>query len=280
MTDEDYIDIAIEISKTACFPYGAIVVKDKKIIGRSDDITLINKSMFPHAELHAIESASKNKNLYGELAGSTIYTSCEPCTMCIGAILYEGINKVVYAATLEDSDKYYNPEILIDSDKLFEYGYNKIEVVKGLHRESAIQVFKNHIEKVKNRILITGSVLSSDTDLINNYKKLVNIVSGDGFLVSSPIDTMKFNGTDCEKYQRALDLLKDTKYIIAELSVVSTGQGMELQEAVNLGIPILVIAKAGSKISSLVKGCRNVVDIIYYENIESIEMEVKKFIKK
>ena len=45
MTDEDYIDIAIEISKTACFPYGAIVVKDKKIIGRSDDITLINKSM-------------------------------------------------------------------------------------------------------------------------------------------------------------------------------------------------------------------------------------------
>lgn len=91
---------------------------------------------------------------------------------------------------------------------------------------------------------------------------------------------MKFTGTDCEKYQRALDLLKDTKYIIAELSVVSTGQGMELQEAVNLGIPILVIAKAGSKISSLVKGCRNVVDIIYYEDIESIEMEVKKFIKK
>mgnify|MGYP002509027715 CR=1 FL=1 len=42
MTDEDYIDIAIEISKTACFPYGAIVVKDKKIIGRSDDITLIS----------------------------------------------------------------------------------------------------------------------------------------------------------------------------------------------------------------------------------------------
>ena len=55
---------------------------------------------------------------------------------------------------------------------------------------------------------------------------------------------------------------------------------MELQEAVNLGIPILVIAKAGSKISSLIKGCRNVVDIIYYDDIESIEMEVKKFIKK
>lgn len=41
MTDEDYIDIAIEISKTAKFPYGAIIVKENKIIGRSDKATLV-----------------------------------------------------------------------------------------------------------------------------------------------------------------------------------------------------------------------------------------------
>lgn len=65
--DEKFIDIAIEISKKAKYPYGAIVVKEGKIIGRSDDNTLIENSMYSHAELEAIESASKNKNFYMEI---------------------------------------------------------------------------------------------------------------------------------------------------------------------------------------------------------------------
>lgn len=80
MNDEDYIDIAIEISKNAKYPYGAIVVKDGDIIGRSDDKTLTPTSMYSHAELEAIESASKNKNLYGDLKGAIMFVSCEPCT--------------------------------------------------------------------------------------------------------------------------------------------------------------------------------------------------------
>ena len=89
MTDKQYIDIAIEISKNAKYPYGAFVVKDNKIVGRSDDKTLMETSMYSHAELEAIESASKNKNLYGDLKGATIYVSCKPCMMCIRSILYE-----------------------------------------------------------------------------------------------------------------------------------------------------------------------------------------------
>ena len=58
MNDEQFIDIAIEISKNAKYPYGAIVVKDGEIIGRSDDNTLMETSMYSHAELEAIESAS------------------------------------------------------------------------------------------------------------------------------------------------------------------------------------------------------------------------------
>ncbi len=280
MTDEEYIDIAIDISRNAVFPYGAIIVKNGEILGRSDDETLIGKSMFSHAELMAIESASRNKNLYGELNGATLYTSCEPCTMCIGAILYEGISRVVYAATLRDSDVNYNPEILIDSDKLFDYGYNKIEVVKELHQEEAVEVLKNHINKIKNRVLITGAVLSSSEESIDIYNRIIDIIDKDKYQISSPLDTMKFVGNDCEKYKRAMNLLSDTKYIIAEMSNVSTGQGMELQEAVNLNIPVLVIAKTGSKISGLVKGCKSVVDIVYYDQIEDIESNIREFIRE
>ncbi len=140
MTDEQYIDIAIEISKKAKYPYGAIIVKDNKIIGRSDDKTLI-ETMYSHPELKAIESATKN--LYGDLNGATLYTSCEPCMMCMGAILYEEISKIVYAATLQDSNDYYCPEMITNIDELAKYSKNKIEIIKELHRDKAIEVLKN-----------------------------------------------------------------------------------------------------------------------------------------
>ena len=148
MTDEKYIDIAIEISKKAKYPYGAIVVKDDVIIGRSDDKTLIEESMYSHAELEAIESASKSKNLYGDLKGAIMYVSCEPCMMCMGAILYEEFSKVVYAATLQDSNDNYCPEMITNIDELVKYSNNKIELVKELHRDKALEVLKMRGEKL------------------------------------------------------------------------------------------------------------------------------------
>ena len=142
MNDEQYIDIAIEISKKAKYPYGAIIVKDDVIIGRSDDNTLIGQSMYSHSELKVIESASKNKNLYGDLKGATLYVSCEPCMMCMGAILYEGISKVVYAATLQDSNDYYCEEVITDIDVLSKFAKERIKIIKELHRDKAIEVLK------------------------------------------------------------------------------------------------------------------------------------------
>ena len=120
--------------------------KDGEILGRSDDKTLMETSMFSHAELEAIESASKNKNLYGDLKGAIMYVSCEPCMMCMGAILYEEFSKVVYAATLQDSNDNYCPEMITNIDELAKYSKNKIEIVKELHRNKAIKVLKERGE--------------------------------------------------------------------------------------------------------------------------------------
>lgn len=278
MTDEEYIDIAIEISKKAPYPFGAIIVKDGKIIGRSDDNTLIAKSMFNHAELEAIESASQNKNLYGDLTGATLYTSCESCMMCLGAILYEGISKIVYAATIQDSNDYYSPEIIINTEELTKFGNSNIEIVKELHREKAVEVLKAYQLKTKNRILITGAILSTENTSTDIYQTITSWIDMKKHTVSSPLDTIKFQGNDFEKYQRAMNLLQDTKLMIAEMSNISTGQGLELQEATNLNIPVLVIAKKGSKISSLVKGNKIVKNIIYYDNIEDIKNDILEFI--
>ena len=128
--------------------------------------------------------------------------------------------------------------------------------------------------------MITGAVLSSDDSMTKIYEKIISLIDTSKYSVSSPLDTMRFDGNDIERYKRAMNLLKDTKLVIAEMSNISTGQGMELQEAVNLNIPILVIAKEGSKISGLVKGWNNVKTIIYYNKIEDIEDKILRFIEE
>lgn len=283
MSDQEYIDIAIEISKTGKYPYGAIIVKDGSIIGRSDDRTITETGMYTHAELEAIESACSNKNLYGELKGATLYVSCEPCMMCMGAIMYQGITKIVYAATLQDSNDYYCPETVIDIKELAKYSDYEIEIVPGIHRDKAIEVLKNFREDDIKTILITGAVLATDEILVENYKSITSIIESSEISehtkICGPLDTMKFSGTDQEKYERAMNIVSKSKAIIAEMSTISTGQGMELEEAIKYDIPVLVIAKTGSKISSLVKGAPNIFDIIYYDDINSIKDDILNFLK-
>ena len=146
INDEKFIDIAIELSKKAFYPYGAIIVKDGQIIGRSDAEVPVSKTGFSHAELRAIEDAMQH--LGGHLCAEggkdcTIYSSCEPCAMCMGAILYTGIERLVYAATLEDSKECVN-EILAKAEEVASSCKNrKIEIVKELHRDKAAEILKN-----------------------------------------------------------------------------------------------------------------------------------------
>ncbi len=78
----------------------------------------------------------------GGVEGCTLYASCESCMMCMGAIFYSGITKIVYAATLQDSSDYYRKEMITNIEDLAKYSNKKLEIVKGLHREKAIEVLK------------------------------------------------------------------------------------------------------------------------------------------
>jgi len=144
--DEKFIDIAIELSKKSIYPYGAIIVKNGEIIGRSDVDVPVSKTGFSHAELRAIENAMEH--IGGHLCaeggkGCTIYSSCEPCAMCMGAILYTGIERLVYGATLEDSKRCVN-EIIAKAEDVADICKNrKIQIIKELHRDKAVEVLKN-----------------------------------------------------------------------------------------------------------------------------------------
>ncbi len=145
MNDQEFMDIAIELSSKAYYPYGAVIVKDNKIIGRSDADVLVSKTAFSHAELRAIEDAMKH--LGGHLCaeggkGVTIYSSCEPCAMCMGAILYTGIDRLVYGATLEDSHECVNEILAKSSDIAKACSNREIEIVPEFSRDEAVKVLR------------------------------------------------------------------------------------------------------------------------------------------
>ncbi|WP_152382225.1 nucleoside deaminase [Paenibacillus brasilensis] len=83
-------------------PFGAIVVKDGKIIGSGVNEVTSSCDPTAHAEVQAIREACKHLNDF-QLNGCVIYTSCEPCPMCIGAIYWARPDAVYYACTKEEA---------------------------------------------------------------------------------------------------------------------------------------------------------------------------------
>lgn len=83
-------------------PFGAIVVKDQKIVGHGQNQVTSSLDPTAHAEVNAIRDACQQLKTF-ELSGCTLYTSCEPCPMCLGAIYWARIDRIVFAATRHDA---------------------------------------------------------------------------------------------------------------------------------------------------------------------------------
>ncbi len=105
--DLEFIQQAIQLAKTGMQqgsggPFGAVIVKDGKIIGQSYNKVYEAIDPTAHAEIAAIRDACQNIESRN-LSGSTLYSSCEPCPMCFSAIYFAGIERVVYAASHKDA---------------------------------------------------------------------------------------------------------------------------------------------------------------------------------
>ena len=102
---EKAIEVALEnVISNQGGPFGAIVVKDGKIIGTGRNEVTASNDPTAHAEVQAIRAACQYLNDF-QLIDCEIYTSCEPCPMCIGAIYWARPKAVYYACTKEDAAK-------------------------------------------------------------------------------------------------------------------------------------------------------------------------------
>jgi tRNA(Arg) A34 adenosine deaminase TadA len=130
-------------------PFGAIVVKDGKIVGKGSNSVTSTNDPTAHAEINAIRDACKNLNTF-QLDDCEIYTSCEPCPMCLGAIYWARPKKVFFAASKHDaSEAGFDDSFIYDEIKL-PYEERKIPATQILQDEAKI-VFEKWI-KLENKI--------------------------------------------------------------------------------------------------------------------------------
>src|ERR1700753_3601925 len=104
-----FMEMAIELSRynvenAQGGPFGAVVVKDGEVIARSANRVVPTNDPTAHAEVSAIRLACKELNTFS-LDGCVIYTSCEPCPMCLGAIYWARLDKIYYANEKVDAAK-------------------------------------------------------------------------------------------------------------------------------------------------------------------------------
>ena len=130
-------------------PFGAVVVKDGKIVGRGYNRVTSTNDPTAHAEVVAIRDACKNLNTY-QLEGCEIYTSCEPCPMCMGAIYWARPSKVYFGCTRDDAAK-------IGFDDSYIYNELKLELkdrgipLEHFSRDEALIVFDEWQRKENRR---------------------------------------------------------------------------------------------------------------------------------
>ena len=152
MTEEDeyFMRRAISLAQdgidsNAGGPFGAVVVKNGEIIGEGCNQVTSTNDPTAHAEVVAIRNACQKLHSF-QLDDCVLYTSCEPCPMCLGAIYWARPARVFYAATREDAanigfdDQFIYEEI----EKAFEHRQMKLV---NLLRDEGLTVFNNWADK-------------------------------------------------------------------------------------------------------------------------------------
>ena len=149
-TREEFMIEAIKMAESGMNsgkggPFGAIVVKDGKIIGRGNNQVTTANDPTAHAEVVAIRDACKNIKSF-QLEDCEIYTSCEPCPMCLGAIYWARPKAVYYAADKTDAANAGFDDAFIYDEIATPINNRKIPMDQLL-QDKAQMVFKSWVKK-------------------------------------------------------------------------------------------------------------------------------------
>lgn len=129
-------------------PFGTVIVKNGHIVGRGHNRVLAKKDSTCHGEMEAIRDACRNLGNH-DLSGCELYTTAEPCPMCLGAILWSNITTLYYGCNRKDTDS-----IGFRDDIFYDYLFGKSDILeqKELDREECLKLFKEYEDDKQHEI--------------------------------------------------------------------------------------------------------------------------------
>ena len=144
------IELSVENVNKGGGPFGSVIVKDKKIISEGINRVTATNDPTAHGEIVAIRNACKFLNNFN-LKGCDLYTSCEPCPMCLSSIYWARIDKIYYANTRKDAKKIDFDDSLIYEELTKSIKERKIPMDQIMREEAlkAFELWDKKTDKVK-----------------------------------------------------------------------------------------------------------------------------------
>ncbi|HEV3165958.1 MAG TPA: nucleoside deaminase [Isosphaeraceae bacterium] len=145
MDEQDYMRRAIRKAQEGIAagqsPFGAVIVRQRKVIGETHNAVWRNLDPTAHAEINCIRRAAAAVQTI-KLSGCTMFSTCEPCPMCLAAIHWSRIDRVVFGASIADAVAAGFRELHIGAKQLAEQGGSPLRVEGGLLRDECVALFE------------------------------------------------------------------------------------------------------------------------------------------
>jgi tRNA(Arg) A34 adenosine deaminase TadA len=144
MTETDLMRLAIEKTREGIAagqsPFGAIIVKNGTVVASTHNTVWRDTDPSAHAEVNCLRTAARALATI-DLKGCTMYSTCEPCPMCLAAIHWSKIDRVVFGATIADAAAAGFCELFVAASDLVALGRSPLKVEGGLLREECAGLF-------------------------------------------------------------------------------------------------------------------------------------------
>ncbi|MBD3195171.1 MAG: nucleoside deaminase [Candidatus Lokiarchaeota archaeon] len=146
---EDYMKIALLEAKISLNEgnngFGTLIVKNKEIIAKSHDLENIDKDPTSHAEINAIRIACKTHGK--SLPGCVLFSTHEPCPMCTSAIIWAGLEGLVYSVSIDEAIELGRKRIPISSHEIIERSNSDIWIKKGVLKNQCIKLYSKKVHE-------------------------------------------------------------------------------------------------------------------------------------
>jgi tRNA(adenine34) deaminase len=137
---EHFMRLAIEAAKEGNAFYGAVIVKDNKVVATAYNTVNRDSDPSAHAEINVIRNLTANlKN--PSLKEYSIYTTGEPCPMCATACVWTGISEIIYGASIQDLISINQAQVNISCEEVIAKSFLNIKVTKGVLKNECLQLF-------------------------------------------------------------------------------------------------------------------------------------------